>query len=77
MKKEYTSRGFSIRNFKDCNGDSCSIQASSIATKDMIWLGLDEGTHVDGNCLSRMHIDKPLAKKLIKVLQKFVDTGDL
>lgn len=30
-----------------------------------------------GQCLGRMHVDKKLAKKLITVLKRFVETGEL
>lgn len=38
---EKTSRGFDINKFKDRNGLDCSLQKSSIATEDCIWLGLN------------------------------------
>ena len=42
MRKEKTNRGFSFRKFKDANGVECSMQKSSLATKDCIWLGCEE-----------------------------------
>jgi hypothetical protein len=76
-----TNRGFTYFEFKDRNGEECSIQKSSIATEDCIWLGCDNNStphHVTGECGSpRMHVDKKLARKLIKYLTKFVETGDL
>lgn len=39
---EETSRGFAIKNFTDANGVECSIQKSSIATDDLIWLGCND-----------------------------------
>lgn len=36
-----TNRGFSILKFKDRNRRLCSLQKSSLATQDCIWLGLD------------------------------------
>ena len=39
--KEFNVRGFRGLNFKDYYGHSCSIQDSSLATEDAIWLGLD------------------------------------
>ena len=79
MKKSKTPRGFSVIEFKDINGDEASIQKSSIATKDCIWLGLsgDPKQHLGQWLGQRMHIDKPLAKKLVKHLTKFIETGDL
>ena len=37
-----TERGFSVENFKDRYGVKCSIQKSSLATEDCIWLGVDD-----------------------------------
>lgn len=37
-----TQRGFSIGEFTDLYGAKCSIQKSSLATDDAIWLGLDK-----------------------------------
>ena len=72
-----TNRGFERNDFKDIYGHSCSIQESSLATIDALWIGCDEGTHVDGSCMARMHIDKDIAKMLIKKLRHFVRTGRL
>lgn len=42
LKLRTTQRGFAIGEFKDRNGVKCSIQQSSIATEDCIWLGIME-----------------------------------
>lgn len=42
MKKEETSRGFSIMKFKDRYDNGYSIQKSSLATEDAIWFGIDD-----------------------------------
>ncbi|MEE9214837.1 MAG: hypothetical protein V3U54_08605 [Thermodesulfobacteriota bacterium] len=76
-KNRYTNRGFRRDEFFDIYGDKCSIQESSLATKEALWLGMVEGKHVDGHCLSRMHVDKKLARWLIKKLQRFVDRGNI
>ena len=39
---KHTSRGFAIHEFTDRNGNKCSVQKSSIATEDCIWMGCDE-----------------------------------
>lgn len=39
---EKTQRGFSIHEFTDGYGESCSLQKSSSAMEDMIWLGVDK-----------------------------------
>lgn len=98
MKKEKTARGFDFREFHDANNVSCSIQKSSIATADLIWLGCDDANLqefvanreprwqkvVFPNSIShhvvattRMHLTKAMVKKLLPILQKFVETGDI
>jgi hypothetical protein len=42
MEKEKTTRGFDITNFIDRYGEKCSLQKSSLATEDCIWLGIDD-----------------------------------
>ena len=41
ITKETTSRGFAIGKFADLYGAECSIQKSSLANDDAIWLGVD------------------------------------
>jgi len=41
IKLEKTDRGFLAGNFTDRYGEVCSIQKSSLATEDAIWLGID------------------------------------
>lgn len=40
--KNKTCRGFLLLSFLDDNNTPCNIQKSSLATKDCIWLGLDD-----------------------------------
>lgn len=98
MKVKATQRGFGIANFKDKNGVECSIQKSSLATDDCIWLGatkvdLQEFTagkgwvkhpEVDEHIMehhfvanTRMHLNRKQVAKLLPILQKFVETGEL
>lgn len=42
MEITKTHRGFALSNFTDRNGEQCSIQKSSLATEDAIWLGIDD-----------------------------------
>jgi len=37
-----TNRGFPLLTFEDHNGRKCSLQKSSLAITDCIWLGCDE-----------------------------------
>lgn len=41
MKKSTTNRGFKMVSFKDRYDQECSIQKSSLAFEDCIWLGVD------------------------------------
>jgi len=42
MKKKYTARGFALYEMVDMYGCGCSLQKSSLATEDAIWLGIDD-----------------------------------
>lgn len=42
MEIKQTERGFDYSNFTDRYGAKCSIQKSSLATEDAIWLGVDD-----------------------------------
>jgi hypothetical protein len=42
LKLEYTSRGFPVVSFMDLYGVKCSIQKSSLATEDAVWIGVDD-----------------------------------
>ncbi len=46
MKITKTGRGFPVINFTDRNDSGCSLQKSSIATEDCIWLGVDNADPV-------------------------------
>jgi hypothetical protein len=98
MKTKKTQRGFAIANFKDDKGVECSIQKSSSAMKDCIWLGANkielkefeagkgwvDRTEFDEHSIehhfianTRMHLTRTQVKKLLPILQKFVETGEL
>lgn len=72
-------RGLTIARFRDRYGVECSIQTSSLATEDAIWLGQHNTTcsQCGGTEPSRMHLTRELVEMLIPVLQHFVDTGVL
>ena len=42
MKFEKTERGFDVGNFTDQYGSPCSLQHSSLATEDAVWLGVND-----------------------------------
>lgn len=74
MKLIKTSRGFAIAEFRDHNGESCSIQESSVATEDLIWLGRDD---VDSHTFGRMHLTQAMVAELLPLLTRFAETGRL
>lgn len=42
LKVDKTNRGFGIVKFKDEYGVDCSLQKSSLADNDCIWLGVED-----------------------------------
>ena len=42
MKIEFNERGFAYAEFEDRYKQKCSIQKSSLATEDCIWLGVND-----------------------------------
>ena len=98
LKIKKTNRGFEYVEFKDRYGESCSLQKSSLATEDAIWLGVDEpklqmmashgqeeGTgwitiplHENVSIMpSRMHLTREQVAKLLPILERFVETGEI
>lgn len=81
MEIKKTLRGFDLIEFKDQYQKNCSLQMSSLATEDCIWLGSDEDQqthHVTGEKLStRMHLTRKQVKELLPYLEHFVKTGDI
>lgn len=93
MKVARTNRGFARAEFEDRYGQRCSIQESSLATQDAIWLGVDNtGPHIahpdddtkaryqmrfNAEVNVRMHLTREQVAELLPLLQRFVDTGAL
>jgi hypothetical protein len=88
IKLTETQRGFLRGEFKDLYGADCSIQESSLATDNAIWLGCENGTHyIDARpmlkadetftCSARMHLNQEQVKELLPILQYFVEHGTL
>lgn len=92
MVKKKTERGFRYYEFKDRNDVNCTLQKSSLATEDAIWLGCnapDPRVCIPGQgwqlvpmpegyiCNDRMHLTRKQVKKLLPILQKFVDEGEI
>lgn len=75
-----TSRGFAIAKFKDRNGEACSLQKSSVATEDCIWLGrdaADKDPDTSAPLGGRMHLTQSQVADLLPFLRRFVLTGEL
>ena len=76
-----TARGFEIVEFKDCYGEACSLQMSSLAVfvkpgTSAVWLGLEKAkVHAcTGEPLSpRMHLKRAQVAALIFHLQRWLD----
>ena len=76
IKYDETNRGFGRGEFSDRYNQKCSIQKSSLATEDCIWLGVD--VDLNGNKVhNRMHLTQEMAIELQKALTVFIETGDL
>lgn len=87
-----TYRGFDYKRFKDKYNVECSLQKSSLATQDCIWLGCN---NADPKVLSpfqgwepvempegyvantRMHLNQEQVKELLPYLIRFAETGEV
>jgi len=84
-----THRGFAYAEFRDLYGTLCSIQKSSLATDDALWLGVQDPEPKRGppwtpyrlpddvTVRTRMHLNREQIAGLIPILQRFMDTGEL
>jgi hypothetical protein len=70
-----TNRGFALSDFKDRYRQKCSLQKSSLATEDCIWLGVD--VDFNGNQQTRMHLTQEMVANLLPALRVFAETGEL
>ena len=69
MKKySVADRGFVGYEGVDRYGQVFTIQESSLATEDCIWLGRAD---------SRMHLTREMAAELVPLLQEFITHGHL
>jgi len=87
-----THRGFRYYEFFDHYGELCTLQKSSLATEDAVWLGVNKAfpkklvqnqgwvivdLPEDVEISSRMHLTRQQAKVLAKQLNYFSETGEL
>lgn len=73
IKWSETERGFKIGEFYDRNSMPCTIQKSSLATEDCIWLGRN-GSGVDS--FARMHLTREQVADILPALIGFSHTGE-
>jgi hypothetical protein len=85
--------GFAVGEFLDFYDTLCSIQKSSLADEDCIWLGVNEpnakiltgdgtGWHdyplpPNVTCTTRMHLNREQVAALLPILPRFVETGEV
>lgn len=92
MKQIKTERGFDLVEFEDSNEVECSLQKSSVATDDLVWLGCSTiglkrfapGGWIDvdlddGSYIAntRIHLSRDQVAELLPILTRFVETGNL
>jgi hypothetical protein len=73
MGLKRTPRGFAVyTEFKDEYGKNIRVQMSSIATKRCVWIQNEVTEHM-GEHFGNAHLTVPMAKRVIRALQAFVD----
>lgn len=77
LKKDLTDRGFQRAEFVDRYGSQCSIQESSLATENAIWLGVDKDFKNRTSESHRMHLTEDMVRTLMPILLHFLEFGDL
>lgn len=82
ITKTKTERGFQVREFEDRYNNRCTIQMSSLAQEECIWMGVSILSrsfykNLEPHEQIRMHLNRKMVKKIIPILQKFVDTGEI
>lgn len=92
MEINQTDRGFTRIEFTDRYNVACSLQESSLATEEAIWLGCNKAEPrvlVEGHgwqpiemptgyvANTRMHLTRDMVRELLPHLQRFVDEGTI
>ena len=78
--KKFKHHGFKGLEFQDYYGQICSLQKSSLANPEAIWLGVSNtGPNMrrDEDVIPRMHLSQTQVKKLLPHLIKFSETGEI
>lgn len=92
INRTTTNRGFERLEFTDLYGVDCSLQESSLATDEAVWLGCSQPNmkklvQFEGwvpvempenhQVTTRMHLNREQVAALLPHLQRFVETGEL
>lgn len=92
LEEKKTERGFDLMEFVDRYGSPCSLQKSSLAEEDCVWLGVDDpapkqlaqrGGWVPYSLPegvqvnTRMHLTQEHVRNLLPALFRFAYTGEL
>ena len=68
-----TDRGFAMyAEFRDANGETVKVQRSSAIGRRLVWIFPAAKIHL-GEAISGAHLTVPMAKRVIKALQRFID----
>lgn len=66
LELQHTQRGFGYFELTDSYGAAFTIQQSSSAEQDKIWMGVGS---------DRGHLTRDMVRQIIPILQQFADTG--
>ena len=87
-----TDRGWTFCEFDDLYDRRCYVQDSSLAFENAIWLGVRDANPLilkpgegwvsvefpEGTLFTtQMHINQKQAKELVKVLERFIESGSI
>lgn len=83
MEVKTTERGFELIEFKDRNGEPCSLQQSSATDLEsdagaaFVWLGCERNAspHMGHQLSPRMHLHREQVIELVTHLQAWLETG--
>ena len=89
MNESTTVRGFALNTLTDNYGNEFSVQKSSAASDDFVWVGVDDPRvqvgppwqpfEMPANALihSRAHLTREQAREVATALMRFAETGEL
>ena len=92
MHLKFTEHGYPYYRFRDRYDADCVIQKSSLATENVIWMGIEKAEakifvqgygwigyplHEAVMINSLMHLTQEQVKEILPVLQRFAKTGEI